>query len=225
MQHNFGEKDYENIRGQKLPVWKSPKYEETKKKAIELIENETYKGVLNDGDFWILMNTTKNGNVAYTGLIISHNACLKINDVLPVEKRFKPSCFTIQLEEYRKGLIGIYCDEDIYEIGEVNDVNCKNDYPYAMCLKRCFDRVVLKKSGIAQWGIYSDSEADEFKEKYEEPKIYISAEEYEELTNMYSKEEIKKFLEELNISKGSEIPKDYYNKKVDEWLKNEKQKN
>ena len=43
--------------------------------------------------------------------------------------------------------------------------NCKNAYPYAMALKRCFDRVVLKNSKLAYDGVYSDSEADEFKEK------------------------------------------------------------
>ena len=32
-----------------------------------------------------------------------------------------------------------------------------------MALKRCFDRVVLKISRLAYAGVYSDSEADEFK--------------------------------------------------------------
>ena len=77
----FNEKEFEEIyeNGQKtkLEVWQSPKYEESKKKAKEIIEK--YEGIT-EADFWILMNKTKSGKMAYTGLIISHNGCLKIND-------------------------------------------------------------------------------------------------------------------------------------------------
>ena len=61
-----------------------------------------------------------------------------------------------------------YCNEKqgIYEVGEVSSENCKNSYPYAMAYKRLFDRVVLKLCRLAYSGVYSDSEADEFKQKY-----------------------------------------------------------
>ena len=39
--------------------------------------------------------------------------------------------------------------DEIYEIGEVSQANCRNAYPLAMAYKRCFDRVVLKKSKLA----------------------------------------------------------------------------
>lgn len=78
MKHNFGEKDQELG----LPVWQSPKFIESRAKAIELIDSGKYG--LTDQNFWILMNKTKSGKMAYTGLIISHNGCLKINDSLPI---------------------------------------------------------------------------------------------------------------------------------------------
>lgn len=171
MEYNFNEKTAEWSAKQKkeIPVWVSPKYTQSRKKAIEIIE--AYKTV-NDGDFWILMNETKNGKMAYTGLIISHNACLKINDAQPDNLKFNPDCVTLDKEGYKGSLVYTYCnaDQGIYEVGEVSNDNCKNAYPYAMAYKRLFDRVVLKLCKLAYDGIYSDSEADEFKEKYDEPK-------------------------------------------------------
>ena len=40
-----------------------------------------------------------------------------------------------------------------------------------MAYKRCFDRVVLKKSRLAYSGVYSDSEAEEFKNNKEDEMI------------------------------------------------------
>lgn len=166
--YNFGEQASEDNKA----VWQSPKYIEAKKKAIEAIESEAFKGVLTESDFWILKNNTKTGKIAYSGLIISHNGCLKINDSLPEEKRFKPSClsldkdgFTLDNKENSKSLVYSYCNDEqgIYEVGEVSAVNCKNGYPYAMALKRAMDRVILKNCKLAYAGIYSDSEAEEFK--------------------------------------------------------------
>ena len=171
--YNFGEKKTEyNIKlGKEVDVWQSPKYIEAKNKAIETLESDTYKDVLNESDFWILMNATKSGKMAYTGLIISHNGCLKINDALPADKKFKPSSVSITETGYKGSLVYTYINDSqgIYEVGEVNSENCKNAYPYAMALKRCIDRVILKSSRLAYSGIYSDSEAEEFKKDPEEP--------------------------------------------------------
>ena len=168
---NFGEKDEEfDIKtGEVLPVWQSPKYLESKKKATEIIGNEKYN--LTPGDFWILMNKTKSGKMAYTGLIISHNGCLKINDLL--EKPVDPKCFELDKDGYNGSLVYTYIDDDVYEIGEFSKDNCKNSYPYAMAFKRCFDRVVLKKSKLAYSGIYSEVEADEFKQNDEVDKTKL----------------------------------------------------
>lgn len=171
--YNFGEKktEYNSKLGKEVEVWQSPKYLEAKKKAIETLESPLYKDVLSEGDFWILMNATKSGKMAYTGLIISHNGCLKINDVLPADKRFKPSCVSLTATGYKGSLVYTYVNDEqgIYEVGEVSDKNCSNAYPYAMALKRCMDRVILKSSKLAYSGIYSDSEAEEFKNEPEAP--------------------------------------------------------
>ena len=172
--YNFGEKktEYNAKLGKECDVWLSPKYQEAKRKAIETLESETYKDVLEESDFWILMNSTKSGKMAYTGLIISHNGCLKINDALPKEKKFRPSCMSLDKDGYNGSLVYTYCcdSQGVFEVGEVSKTNCTNGYPYAMALKRCMDRVILKNSRLAYSGIYSDSEAEEFSKDPEEPK-------------------------------------------------------
>lgn len=200
--YNFGEKSTEwNAKlGKEVETFLTPKYKEAKKKAIEALESDMYKSVLSESDFWILMNGTKNNKMAYTGLIISHNGCLKINDALPVEKRFKPSCLTIDKDGFNKSLVYTYCNDEqgIYEVGEVSDKNCTNAYPYAMALKRCMDRVILKSSKLAYAGIYSDSEAEEFKN---EPKEEA---EPEKLTCDVCKNEITKFTDKKGIERSPE---------------------
>lgn len=170
--YNFGEKKTENINGKTLPVeFITPKYKEARNKAIELLESDKYKGILETSDFWILVNTYANKTKAmYSGLIISHDGCLKINDVLDEELKFKPECMTLDKDGYNGSLVFTYnCPKQgIYEVGEVSKDNCKNDYPYAMALKRCMDRVILKNSKIAYSGIYSDSEADELTKRIDE---------------------------------------------------------
>lgn len=159
----FNEKstEYSNKQGKEIPVWQSPKYIEARDKAIELINSGKYD--LKEGDFWILMNETKTGKMGYSGLIISHNGCLKIND--KIEKKVNPSGFSCDKDGYKNSLVYTYCDDEVFEVGEVSEKNCKNDYPYAMAFKRCFDRAVLKKCKLAYAGVYSDSEADEFTRK------------------------------------------------------------
>lgn len=195
--YDFGEKKTESYQGKELPVWQSPKYLEAKKGVIEILESEQYKGVLNVSDFWILMNTYSNKTkMMYTGLIISHNGCLKINDLL--ENKFKPECISLDKEGYNNSLVYTYKDEEVYEVGEVSKSNCKNDYPYAMALKRCFDRVVLKKCKLAYKGIYSDSEAEEFTEKLEN----------KEVEEINYRNELIKYCKENNIDMN-EIAKEY----------------
>ncbi len=170
--YNFGEKKQEYINGKTIPVeFITPKYKEARKKVIELLKSEKYKDVLEESDFWILVNTYADKTKAmYSGLIISHDGCLKINDVLEENLKFKPECMTIDKEGFNNSLVFTYnCPaQGIYEVGEVSKDNCKNDYPYAMALKRCMDRVILKNSKIAYSGVYSDSEADEFSKRIDE---------------------------------------------------------
>lgn len=168
----FGEKTKEYIQGQELPVWQTPKYEQAKAKAIELINSGKYGLV--EADFWILMNqNSKKDKMLYNGLIISHNGCLKINDAMPQDKKFDPKSVIVDKEGYNGSLVYTYANREqgIYEVGEVSKTNCKNEYPYAMAFKRCFDRVVLKINKVAFSGIMSDSESDEFVQRIEEPTI------------------------------------------------------
>ena len=168
--YTFGEQsaEYSAKHGKELPVYQTPKYKEAKKKAIEIIDSGKYE--ISEADFWILMNTTKNEKMAYTGLIISHNGCLKIND--HIETKFSPSSVTLDKEGYGGSLVYTYCNEQqgIYEVGEVSNKNCQNAYPYAMAYKRLFDRVVLKLSKLAYSGILSDSESEEFTNPQNESK-------------------------------------------------------
>lgn len=166
--YDFGEKTTEKVSGKELPVFQSAKYKSAKEKAIEIIENGKYG--LTEGDFWILMNTYNNGEkMMYSGLILSHTGCLKINDKL--ETKFDPASVSENQNGYNNSLVFTYSNKEqgIYEVGEVAPGNYKmngrNDYPYAMAFKRCFDRVVLKLSKLAYSGIYSESESDDFKKQ------------------------------------------------------------
>lgn len=164
----FNEKkeEWSNKQGKSIPVWQNLKYMESRDKAIEIIKDGRYG--LTEADFWILMNETKSGKMAYTGLIISHNGCLKINNSMT--EKFRPECVTMDKDGYNGSLVYSYCcpEQGLYEVGEVNPRNCKIEYPYAMALKRMQDRVILKLSKLAYSGIYSEAEADEF-ERRDEP--------------------------------------------------------
>ena len=172
----FGEKEYEySLKSrQESPVIQSAKYRASREKALKTLEDRKY---LKESDFWILMNETKTGKMMYTGLIISHNACLKINDNLPEKDKFNPDCVSVDKSGYGNSLVFTYANNEqgLYEVGEASAQNCKNAYPYAMAYKRLFDRVVLKICKLAFDGIYSDSEADEFKERYEEEPQPVTA--------------------------------------------------
>ena len=188
--YDFGEKNTEKVGGKELPVFQSAKYKSAKEKAIEIIENGKYG--LTEGDFWILMNTYNNGEkMMYSGLILSHTGCLKINDKL--ETKFDPSSVSENQNGYNNSLVFTYSNKEqgIYEVGEVAPGNYKmngrNDYPYAMAFKRCFDRVVLKLSKLAYSGIYSESESEDFKKQDLKPK-HLGEEQrnYQSEINTYS---------------------------------------
>ena len=188
---DFDEKqtEWSAKQGKEIPVVISNKYKEAKKKAIELIESNKYG--LTEADFWILMNETKIGKMMYTTLILSHNGCLKINDNL--SSKFNPDEVEIIENGYKGELVFKYQDKEqgIFEVGEVSEKNCKNDYPYAMALKRCFDRVVLKLSKLAFSGIMSDSEAEDTNKQEEEKDI--ANEKIDEIKKTALEKAIKKY--------------------------------
>lgn len=162
-EYDFGEKQQEDDK----QVIITDKYWASKSKAVEIIKANYGLSV---ADFWILKTLSKNKQyVIYNGLIISHNGCLKINDKLGRDG-FKADCVSEPIEYTYNGISGlrqVYKEigdgTNLYEVGEISIENLKNAYPFAMLFKRVFDRVVLKKSKLAYFGVYSEEEADEFK--------------------------------------------------------------
>ena len=100
----FGEKEYERSlkSRQEIPVTQSSKYIASRDKALKALEERKY---LKESDFWILKNETNYGKMMYTGLIISHNACLKINDNLPEKDKFNPDCVSVDKTGYGNSLV------------------------------------------------------------------------------------------------------------------------
>jgi hypothetical protein len=98
------------------------------------------------------------GDVYYKGLILSHDGCLKVNEVLPSEKKFDPESVTLDKNGYDNSLVFTYKNKDqgIYEIGETNPIFCLN--PYALALSRVMDRVILRNAFLSPLGIYSEAE-------------------------------------------------------------------
>ena len=220
MDNRFNEKatEWSAKQGKEIPVWQTPKYIESRNKAVEMIDSKKYG--LENSDFWILMNETKSGKMAYTGLIISHNGCLKINDSLTAPQKFKPECISENQAGYKNSLVFTYCcpEQGMFEVGEVNNENCKNAYPYAMAFKRCFDRVVLKNSKLAFSGVYSEAEADEFRggivdseskqnasQAIVEP-LKATPEQVERLARVYTGENLAKILQTNNIARIEDMP-------------------
>ena len=212
-EYTFGEKkqEYSTKKKELVDVWISPKYLETKKKVIEMLEKFDY---LDESDFWILMNETRTGKMGYTGLIISHNGCLKINDNAEEQNKFNPESVKEDKVGYGNSLTFTYVNKEqgIYEVGEVSQSNCKNDYPYAMAFKRLFDRVVLKISKLAFYGVYSDSEADEFKEKQddtkedkEDIKMMIQEDQKQIITGSLKKEALEKLLYKYDVDRIDDL--------------------
>ena len=167
------------------------------------------------------MNETKSGKMQYTGLIISHNGCLKINYKIEDKLKFKPSCMSLDKDGYANSLVYTYINDEqgIYEVGEVSKDNCKNSYPYAMALKRCMDRVILKNCKLAYDGVYSDSEAEEFSKKEVEDEIpedvKITETEAMSLVNTlksrgFTDAKISQSLKKYNATKAEELTQSQY---------------
>jgi hypothetical protein len=66
-------------------------------------------------------------------------------------------------EYFAVSLVGHLGDRSEWSIGEASPKNSKNNYYFAMAEKRAKDRVILKLLGLHAY-IYSEEEADEFKE-------------------------------------------------------------
>lgn len=76
----------------------------------------------------------------------------------------EPKVLNLEKDEIALYVNGHKGDFSAWAIGEVSPKNCKNEYRWAMAEKRAKDRVILKLLGIAG-DVYSEEEADDFKEK------------------------------------------------------------
>lgn len=95
-----------------------------------------------------------------------------------------------------------------WSIGEASPKNCKNEYRWAMAEKRAKDRVILKLLGIAG-DMYSEEEADEFKEKTPAQK----AQETKAQNKLAKEEALKKYESVVEYLKATpEPPKEALNR-------------
>ncbi len=113
---------------------------------------------LSKDDFWELKRGTR------SMWIITHDACEKI----AAKENIQFGAPTI----YRDGNQDVAIVGDakrgnkvIWSTGEASPKNCKAPYMFAMAEKRLKDRLVLKLINAYEYGIYSDSEADNFKKQ------------------------------------------------------------
>jgi len=102
--------------------------------------------------------------------IITHDACEKIASI---ENIVMTDWKTLNSErDFCRFLITMSKgDKVITSIGEASKENCQSRYYGMMGEKRGIDRCILKLINAYEYGIYSDSEADNFKKPIEEVKV------------------------------------------------------
>lgn len=111
-----------------------------------------------NGDFWELPQ--RKGQ-----LIIKHDACVKIQH----KEGIKLVSMELPLATPDSVCVMVTMSKPTKEgeithttLGEANHQNCKNQYKFAMAQKRAIDRCVLQLINAYEYGVYSDSEAEEF---------------------------------------------------------------
>lgn len=78
----------------------------------------------------------------------------------------EPKVLNLEKDEIALYVNGHKGEFSAWAIGEASSKNCKNEYRWAMAEKRAKDRVILKLLGVAG-DVYSEEEADDFKQKHE----------------------------------------------------------
>jgi len=101
--------------------------------------------------------------------VVLHKACEKIaaeyGIVFDVPTMY---AHDIKAKEVAMCVVGHMGDKTEWATGEVAPYNNKNNYPFAMAEKRAKDRVTLKLVGL-HGDVYSEEEADDFKEAKPQP--------------------------------------------------------
>jgi hypothetical protein len=122
------------------------------------IKDLAQKYNLSKDDFWELKRGTR------SMWIITHDACEKI----AAKENIQFGAPTIYRDSNQD--VAIVGDAKrgnkvIWSTGEASPKNCKAPYMFAMAEKRLKDRLILKLINAYEYGIYSDSEADNFKKQ------------------------------------------------------------
>ena len=148
---------------------------------------------------WALKRKNKQGKKYIVAWIAKHKAL----EVAAAHNNIEFDMPTI-IDVDVKGKSAVICvkgkmgDKSEWSFGESATYNTKNEYPFAMAEKRAKDRVILKLLGL-HGDLYSEEEADEFKEsKPDEDLEKIKQEELQEFLDQYDKQ-----------TKGKD-PKNYY---------------
>ena len=155
---------------------------------------------LNKNDFWQLPN---NQHV----WIIKHDA---VERIAKQEGVIFENPTIVEHSREHCVLLGsavMHIDEDPpnhkveeWTFGEADrKANCHNNYIYAMAEKRLKDRLTLKIVGAYEYGIYSDTEADSFKQSYADKKMQ------EPNCSVKQLKEIERLLKETAFTVGSGV--------------------
>ena len=117
---------------------------------------EKYK--LNKDDFWEVFGGT---------WVIKHDAVEKIADIENIVFE-EPKVFDFGTHIALLGY-GVMKDNRVWTTGEASNENVKGKgkYLWAMAEKRLKDRLTLKLINAYEYGVYSDSEAEDFKKDKE----------------------------------------------------------
>jgi hypothetical protein len=110
---------------------------------------------LTKDDFW----EVRQGTGKYA---ITHDACERISDRENITFK-KPEMF-VDISKDSVAMVGTARkgDVEIWATGEASPANCPNKYKFAMAEKRLKDRLTLKIINAYEYGIYSDTEAEQF---------------------------------------------------------------
>jgi len=101
--------------------------------------------------------------------VLLHKACEKMASLYDIVFDV-PTMYAhdIKAKEVAMCVVGHMGDKTAWATGEVAPYNNKNNYPFAMAEKRAKDRVTLKLLDLTG-DVYSEEEADEFKESKPAP--------------------------------------------------------
>lgn len=160
----FGETAYVGGREAK---WE-PGYKEARAAAIELCKH--FPALDPERDFWIKMESARYDNlIHFQAIVIRLAGCQKINENMPRAYQFDPaSVETLFCNGQRAAFAYKNAAQGVFTTGEANEANCNVSYVCSTAEKRVFCRAVLqlvfKMLGINGQSIYSEVEAEEFKE-------------------------------------------------------------